>query len=75
MQKDSRKNEEDTDYENNIEHFLVPMVIEEKNKKKCELSVRNYFLSSFGISVQISDIRSGFSKSVSTCFFKSNAWS
>lgn len=34
---DSRKNEEDTDYENNIEHFLVPMVIEEKNKKKCGL--------------------------------------
>lgn len=34
---DSRENEEDTEYENNIEHFLIPMTLEEKNKKKCGL--------------------------------------
>lgn len=34
---DSRENEEDTEYENNIEHFLIPMAIEEKSKKRCAL--------------------------------------
>lgn len=30
---DSRKNEQDTEYENNIKHFLVPMTLEEKCKR------------------------------------------
>lgn len=39
---DSKKNINDTEYENNIRHFLVPMKIEEQNKKN------NGFKPSFG---------------------------